>query len=222
MPHQFPENSKRETGKPIKQLRKRAPRISTRSFPREKIPLQSFYDIPSEMVKHFNVGRVDNMAAVFNKYMHERCLFRVNDTLTISEFVGTDCITAFFASLLHAYPDAVLTSRKVKAFTVDQYIVIQCKLVFVGTEVTPTAAKELLCHKAHEDDVDHKAADFMLNLSPEEREQMLRYEEEIEKSGKKKQMTCKSLFTMYIDPAVNRSVLNDTAYRVVGIRGLGP
>lgn len=208
-----PQKSKRKL---IENIVSSERRSVIRPLLRENIPLKSFYNVPYDLVKNFNDGNTQAIAATFYKYIHRRCLFRVNNTVTINEYLGPDSIVSFYSSLLHVYPDSILRLRKIKNMQVDQFQVIQCKFDFVGTEMSYKASKMLFFKDQQNPET--KAADLM-QLPPERREEQLRYEEQLDAQQRRKKVAVRSMFTLYIDPDSNRSVLNDIAYKIVSFSG---
>ena len=161
-----------------------------------------------------------SITSVILSFIHDRSIFRINDSNQTIQQVGNMSIISFYQGLLQAFPDTLAVSKKVKTFTVDQFFVIQFKSQHIATEIS--AAYTLRCLYPLEHVPDNiTCADFMKISDPAEKQRLIEYEMNILASGKQLEVTTNVVTTIYIDPKVNKVVLYDLGYRVVSFKSSG-
>lgn len=188
-----------------------------KSVPRDKIPLKLFQRIPIDMTREFNMGNLPGLANLINKVTHGRSLFRLQNPINTVEFLGVDSIISFFGNLLEAYPDAIILTKKVRSFSRAQFLVIEEKVEFTGTQFSKDLSRSLL--NQHGQSSSKYQADYM-TVSEEERIKFKALEDEVARNGRSLQIFNKAIMNYYIDPAANRIVLTDLKHKVINLRAV--
>jgi hypothetical protein len=188
-----------------------------KAMPIEKIPLKMFQRMQMDISRQFNMGNLRTVVHLVNKCTHNRSIFRLKNPAEKFESVGTDALVTFYDSLLHVFPDGIITMKKIKTYRHEQFYIIREKVEFTGTEFSKEVAQSIFCptilpaygHQAN-----------YMDVAEEEKEKFRALEESILQNGRKIQVSNKAVMTFYIDIDANRIVLSDLNYKVVSIRAV--
>lgn len=166
-----------------------------------------------EVCKALNNGDIHYLTSVIRRFVHPRCLFRVNDTIQTVQYFGNESVISFYNGVLQAFPDTVVVSKKVKTFVADKFLVLQTKAQHVGTELSGAFTVECLNLGMH-----LETAQYMKITDPDLKQKLIDIEKAILASGRKVVTTCDVVTTIYIDPKINKVVLYDIGFRVISFR----